>query len=795
MAVMTARVKGLLNGWRAPQHRDGLALVASSGMSSAVGLLYWVLAAQIFPADVVGVNAVTVSSLMLVGGVAHLNMSHALLRFVPVAGTASRRFVVLGYLVAITVSGLAGAGFGLGAIWWAPKLIDVAGYGTLVVFFALSCPIWTLFTLQDYVLTAVNRATAVPIENLVFAVLKVGLLVAVAFAAVPGGIALSWVVGTALIVLPINLWLLVRLLPAHGGKTVDRAVPITVGAVGRFVGADYVGALFWQAAMMGLPVLVLDRLGAEAAAAYSMVWQFGLALYMVPSGMGQSMIAHNAADPGQVDKARRETVRRGLMLVAPVALVLAVGAPLVLGLFGPHYAATGAGALALVALSAIPNVITAAATSTARVRQRRGVQFGVPTSLSVLTISLAWLLMPHLGVLAVGLAWLLAQCSVAAVVLITNAPWVPGPPGRLIDAIRSSALLHRVGQDGLRRVGAPADWAIGSHMDGGSETVVVAIGPAGERRALLKAADTVHGQLELRQQTSALAALHADPRLQDWTPLIPRVLGTAQVDDIYCLTETFMPGGPGPDALADPARRDTFLSSAVSAISELHRHTATLRCVGNAMLDEWVHGPINAISSTLPAGLRAEASNLAAMLDDRLRGQVVGVGWAHGDYLPVNLLAAPNGQVSAIIDWCTASPDGLSVLDVATFVSMAEAMAGGEEFGPVVMRWLAGVPQAEAEVLVGCQSALGGSVLAPEVLVLLGWLKHVSACVSRSDRMAANPVWNRRNVRVVVQEAASLLVTGAGARWRTREPGCAGRASNGKAGGQVMSFFPRSSPS
>ena len=89
MAVAVARAKGLLKGWRAPQHRDGLALVVSSGMSSAVGLLYWVLAAQIFPADVVGVNAVMVSSLMLVGGVAHLNMSHALLRFVPVAGIAA----------------------------------------------------------------------------------------------------------------------------------------------------------------------------------------------------------------------------------------------------------------------------------------------------------------------------------------------------------------------------------------------------------------------------------------------------------------------------------------------------------------------------------------------------------------------------------------------------------------------------------------------------------------------------------------------------------------------------------
>jgi O-antigen/teichoic acid export membrane protein len=769
MAV--ARLKGLLSGWRAPQHRDGLALVVSSGMTSAVGLLYWFLAARMFPPDVVGVNAVALSSLMLVGGVAHLNMSHALLRFVPVAGTAARRLVVLGYLVAVALSALAGAGFALGAIWWAPELVDVAGYGALVAFFAVSCPVWTLFSLQDYVLTAVGRATAVPVENLVFSLLKVGLLVVVTLAALPGGIALSWVIATALIVLPINLWLLLRLLPAHGARTADRAVPITVGAIGRFIGADYVGALFWQAAMMGLPVLVLGRLGAEAAAAYNMVWQFGLALYMVPSGMGQSMIAHSAADPGKVDKARRETVRRGLMLVVPVALVLALGAPLILAIFGPHYVSTGTGALALVALSAIPNVITAAATSTARVRQRRAVQFGVPTSLSVLTIGLAWILMPHLGVLAVGLSWLVAQCVVASVVLVMNAPWVPGPPGRWIDAVHSAALLRRVGEDGLRRLGAPAGWAIGSRMGGGSETVVVTVGPVGEGRALLKAADTANGQAELRQQTYALAELHADPRLQHWTPLIPRVLGTAEIGDTFCLTETMLPGGSGPDALADPPRSGPFRSSAVAAISELHRNTATLRRIGDAELDAWVHRPIVALSRTLPAALREEATRLGSVLDARMRGQVVGVGWTHGDYLPVNVLAAPNGRVSAIIDWCTARPDGLSVLDVATFVPMAEAMAGGEEFGPVVLRWLQGVPPAEAEVLVGCQTVLGGTVLAPELLVCLGWLDHVSACVSRSDRMAANPVWNRRNVRVVLQGAADLLVTdrtAAPPEWATR---------------------------
>ncbi len=147
---------------------------------------------------------------------------------------------------------------------------------------------------------------------------------------------------------------------------------------------------------------------------------------------------------------------------------------------------------------------------------------------------------------------------------------------------------------------------------------------------------------------------------------------------------------------------------------------------------------MDTISRTLPAGLRTEASDLAAQLDARLRGQVVGIGWAHGDYLPVNLLTAPNGQVSAIFDWCTASPDSLSVLDVATFVSMAEAMTAGQEFGPVVRRWLEGVPRAQADVLVGCQSALGCCSSLP-VLVLLGWLKHVSMCVSRSRPDGGQP--------------------------------------------------------
>ena len=53
-----SRLRGALAGWSAPQHRDGLALVLSSGLTSAVGLLYWVVAARLFDPATVGINSV-----------------------------------------------------------------------------------------------------------------------------------------------------------------------------------------------------------------------------------------------------------------------------------------------------------------------------------------------------------------------------------------------------------------------------------------------------------------------------------------------------------------------------------------------------------------------------------------------------------------------------------------------------------------------------------------------------------------------------------------------------------------
>lgn len=746
----------------APVHRDGLALVLSSALTSGVGLLYWVLAARLFPPDVLGINQVAISTMMFLGGIAQLNMTYALLRFVPVAGWAARRVVLGGYVVGAGMAAVVGAGFALGAQVWAPQLVAEFGAGRLLVFFVLATPVWSIFVIQDYVLTGIRRATVVPGENFVFSLLKILLLLVATVLVVPGGIAVSWAVATALVVVPINVWMLLRAVPRFGRASAvsftDTAFePVTVSAVARFVRADYAGGVFWQAALFGIPLLVLARLGAGAAAAYAVVWTITQSLYLVSSGMSQSMVAHSASDPDGLDAARRAMVRRAMVLVAPASVVLAVGAPLILALFGRHYADYGSGALRWTALSAIPNVVTASTVGAARVRRRMGVLFAVPAGISVIVIVVSWELMPVLGITAVGISWLVAQVLMAVGILVATAPWLPPGLRTGVDGVRTKALLRRVrpfaaqgGGDGVET--GRDGWVMGERLGGGSDTVVVECGPA-----LLKASDSTLGRTHLRRQTDVLRALHTDTRLGAWRRLVPSVLDDGDAGGSYAVIESRLAGRGGGEALRDPARRRRFRSSAVSVISELHRCTATPVVVGDEELRLWVAEPMAQVVRALPRGRRADAERLAELLAERLRGRVVSTAWTHGDYTADNVLTAPDGHVVAIVDWCQAQQRGLAVLDVVSFLLTSERELLGSELGAVVLEHLADIRSADNELLARAQRMLGGSVLDVRLLTLLGWLAHVAQNMAKSPSFAANPVWVRRNLVAVVAGALPAL--------------------------------------
>jgi O-antigen/teichoic acid export membrane protein len=410
----TRRDRGA-DSWRAPQHRDGMALVLSSGVSSAIGMLFWVLAARLFEQSIVGINSAALSAVTLLASASHLNMGNAMLRFVPVADR--RRAVVAGCIaVGIGWGAVVGLGFGIGANVWAPDLVAAFGHPALIAFYVISVPVWTVFVLQDAALTAIRRAGLVLVENVVFALLKVGLLVVAAGLGLMAGIALGTVVATLLVVVVV-VGYLARVLRKQ--EPAPHEVPVTARDLAGFIGVDYAGNVAWQTAVFGLPLIVIALAGPEGAAVYGVAWQITYALYLVASGMGKSMVAHSAAgDSAAIARARRGMDRKTMTLVLPGATVVAIGSYLILWVFGSDYADAGAVVLALLALSAIPNVITNSALWEARVRRIRAVQFGLPAAISAVVIVATFVLVPAVGIVGVGWAWLAAQSVAAAAILI-----------------------------------------------------------------------------------------------------------------------------------------------------------------------------------------------------------------------------------------------------------------------------------------------------------------------------------------------------------------------------------------
>jgi len=733
-----------------------LAPVLASAFSSGLGLVVCVVAARLFDPHAVGVNAVALSATVLLAGAAHLNLPRAMRHLVPVAGLAGRRLVLAGYAVAAALATLVGAAFAVVAPLWAEELEAAAGHEPLLAFFVVATPLWAVLLIQGRVLAATGRARPSPVQDVVLAAATVSLLSGAAYAAAPGGIALAGVVATAGCVAVVSGRLLLWELPRFGRRVADRAVPITVGAVARFVGAEHAGGVCWLVAVFGVPVLVLARLDAEQAAAYAAVWAVAWALYRVTAAVGRTV---GAVEPARADEVRWAVVRRALVMVAPAAVLVAVTAPLVLAVFGEPYVERGSAALAFAALSAVPNVVTAAAVRAAQLRGRAGVLVGVPAAVAIIVVAISWLFVPVLGITAAGLAWLVAQSVVAAGILVATAPWLPPLLATRIDAARSAVLLRRIGAAPFVDSGIAGthDWALRERLSGGSTSVVVGVGPEQGPGALLKAVDTARGQAELRWQSEVLARLHADPRITHWSVLVPRVLAAGEVDGSTYVVESRLPGKPGAEALCDPVRRRRFTSSAISTISELHRCTSSVVTVDEHDLCRWVHAPMAVVLERLPRPLHEPARRLERELANGLRGRRVAAGWSHGDYTPGNVLTDREGCAVAVVDWCNAHPRALPALDVVTFLMTSAVLADGEELGDLVVRWLTVCPPPAHDVVARAQRLLGGTLLEPGLLCLLAWLLHVSQALTKSPQYGANPVWVRRNLRAVVERVPDLL--------------------------------------
>jgi hypothetical protein len=280
----------------------------------------------------------------------------------------------------------------------------------------------------------------------------------------------------------------------------------------------------------------------------------------------------------------------------------------------------------------------------------------------------------------------------------------------------------------------------------------------GRRRArpcvAVKLALTAGAAAGLEREGRALAALHADARLEGWRPLVPRRLATGALSGRCYAIDSAVPDAPALTVSGDATVLAAVQEGAAEAIGVLHRRTAASVVAGDVLVGQWVHAPAAMLAEHGGPRSARVLRELADGLGRALQGRTLTAGWVHGDFWPGNLLVRPDGGLSGIVDWDAAGPRELPLHDVLHLLLYTRRLLGGEELGEVILgqlrepRWSA----RERRVL----RAHGGA--ADEVLserdgVLLYWLRHAAGHTRQQagSRSPGYRVWRRRNVDRVLE--------------------------------------------
>jgi O-antigen/teichoic acid export membrane protein len=408
------------DAWQPPADRSALlrnatALMVNTVVSSGLGLVYWLVAARLYPASDVGRDSAVLAALVAVSSVAQLNLAVALPRLLPVARQQARSLVTAVYLTNLCAGALIGLIFTRVVPYFSPQLAFLREDGGLV--FTAAIVLWGMFSIQDSVLIGQRRSRWVPVDNAAFGVVKLVAAGGFAMLGARHGIYYSWILAALLLVGPVNLLIYRRLLPAASAARVGHVLrTLRTGGLLRYMAFDYGASLLRLAYISFVPLFVVTRLGSETNAYFFMALTVALALDALGLAMGTSLTVEAAYDESALADLSRQALRRLAWLLGPAVLGVLVCAPLILSAFGGAYAQEGATPLRLLALATVPRTLLSMYAAVLRVRRRGRQLLIIQAAVLLLGVGCSVILIVPAGATGVALAWLIAHALVAAVV-------------------------------------------------------------------------------------------------------------------------------------------------------------------------------------------------------------------------------------------------------------------------------------------------------------------------------------------------------------------------------------------
>lgn len=382
--------------------------MASTVTLAAFGFVFWVLITKSYDPSEVGVATTLLSLSGLLALLGQAGLDTALVRFLPHA-TNKNAYICSVFIVVASISATASGLVGMVLPLISAEIAHMQGFGMWAAFVFFTV-VTALNTVTNAVFLAHKRARYILALNAALSVGKVALPLAVT----PGNAMTIFIlVGIAqLVALACGLWWLRR---SQGFRFTLKLDLDILRLMRKFSFSMFGASILNLLPPTLLPLIIVAQAGPAQAAFYYMAFTIATVLYTIAFASMQSVFAegsHNqAALRGFIGKA-------GLLiggLLVPAATLVALLSPLLLGIFGPAYAAQSSTLLQVFALAALPVAAYSALGAIFKVTKNlRGIIY-MNSVYAVIILGMSALLLPQAGLIAIGWAWIIGNIAAVAV--------------------------------------------------------------------------------------------------------------------------------------------------------------------------------------------------------------------------------------------------------------------------------------------------------------------------------------------------------------------------------------------
>jgi O-antigen/teichoic acid export membrane protein len=389
-------------------------LMGISLANAIVGFLFWGLAAHLYLAENVGYTSAIISAAFLVCGLTDFGMSVGLFRYLPETPMPIS-FLNSIFSFEVLTSVLAGMAYLAGISIWSPSLLALQNNWIFILCFL----VYTIFSTLGSLVSRAFIARRKSLYALLFSLISNGsrlifVILLVSFGSI--GLFGSLTVSIILASLISLLYLLPKIEPGYrlhfaiNWSVLVTILPYSLG--------NYIVGLLSMVSQRLLPLLIIEKLGPASSGHFYIAWMISEFIASPNTALSDATFAEGSNTPEMLDTHLLQSAKIGLGVTIPAAIIVFLGSPYILRLFGASYTQEASGLLRWLAMAAPFTVISGLYFTSLRVRKKIKQLVVLSAIFTAVTLGVSFSLIGRFGITVVGIGWFIAMSVITFFAII-----------------------------------------------------------------------------------------------------------------------------------------------------------------------------------------------------------------------------------------------------------------------------------------------------------------------------------------------------------------------------------------